>query len=266
MAFVSAAVLGAGLLGAGASIYGANKAAGIQSDAARKAAEIQAKGQADALGFQREVFDTQKANYLDAKANFGDTKNYLTPFINNGVTASNTLAGGLNGNPSALEAFYNSPDFKFALRGGSEALDNSAAARGGLLSGNQIRAQTEFGTGLATQSLQNYFARLSGMAGQGIQAGGLLGQFGAHLGQTGASLGNGVVGPNATTNLTGSNNVAQSIMGAGTADASGVLGTVKGINSGLSALTTFAGSQSSFKGSPTNYLASYNGNQIGGLY
>lgn len=256
------AVLGAGLLGAGASVYGANKAASTQADAANQAAAIQAKGQADALGFQKDVYGNQLANFNDAKTNFGETKSNLQPFVNNGINASNTLASGLGGN---LSTFYNSPDYQFALKGGSEALDNSAAAKGGALSGNQIRAQTEYGSGLATQNLQSYFQRLSGMAGQGIQAGGMLGQFGSSLGQTGSTLGNGVVGPNASTNIAGSNNVAQSTMAAGTADAAGTLGMVKGINSGLSSLSLYNQLGKSSYGSPTS-LASYNGNQIGGIY
>ena len=216
------AILGAGVLGAGASVYGASKAASAQKDAANQAASLQAKGQADALAFQKDVYDTQKTN-------FADTKGYLSPFVNNGINASNTLAGGLGGD---LSAFYNSPDYQFALKGGSQALDNSAAAKGGVLSGNQIRAQTEYGQGLATQNLQSYFARLSGMAGQGIQAGG-------YLGQIGSGLGNGIVGANASTNITGSNNQAQSVMAAGTAEASGYLGAVKGLNSGLSSLSLY---------------------------
>lgn len=251
------AILGAGLLGAGATAYSANRAADVQGDAARSAAAIQAKGQADALDFQKGVYGNQLESYAGTKGN-------LTPFVNNGIGASNVLAGALGGDPAAsenaLKTFYNSPDYQFSLKGGSDALDNSAAAKGGLVGGNQMRAQTEYGSGLATQNLQSYFARLSGMAGQGIQAGG-------YLGQIGASLGNGIVGPNASTNITGSNNVAQSTMAAGTADASGILGMAKGFNSGLNSLSLYNQlGRSSYQPSGTNYLASYNGNQVGGLY
>ena len=55
-------------------------------------------------------------------------------------------------------------------------------------------------------------------------------------------------------------------MGAGTADASGILGMTKGFNSGLNSLSLYNQmGKSSYAPSP-NYLASYNGNQIGGLY
>lgn len=217
------AILGAGLAGAGASIFGANKAADAQSSAANQAAALQQQ----TLDFQKGVYGAQTANYADAKNN-------LSPFVNNGVGASNLLASayGLNGQPAlgpnTLQAFQNSPDYTFALKGGSDALDNSAASKGGLLGGNQIRAQTEYGQGMATQNLQNYFQRLSGMAGQGIQAGG-------YLGQMGTNLGTGVSGQLGST----ANNAGNDIMAAGTADASGILGMTKGLNSGLNTLSLY---------------------------
>lgn len=236
MSFVAVAIGGAGLLGAGASIYGANKAAGVQSAAANQAAAI-----------QQQAMDYQKQNYNTASGN-------LSPFIQNGQGASNLLASayGTNGNAplgaNTLAAFQSSPDYQFALKGGSDALDNSAASKGGLISGNQIRAQTDYGQGLATQNLQNYFTRLSGMAGQGIQAGGALGQIGASVGgQVGASA----------------NNIGNSTMAAGTADASGILGTVKGVQSGLSTLQQYQQlSKSSYGGNPS-YLSAGSGGGTG---
>ncbi len=208
----AAAVLGAGLLGAGATMYGANKAANAQEKAANQAAAA-----------QREAMEYQKANYDKASGN-------LSPFIQSGQGANSLLAEayGLSGKTalgqSSLAAFQNSPDYQFALKGGSEALDNSAAAKGGVLGGNQIRAQTEYGQGLATQNLQSYFQRLSGMSGQGIQAGGMLGQIGTGVGaQVGASA----------------NNVGNSLMAAGTAEASGIKGMVGGFNQGLSSLSLY---------------------------
>jgi hypothetical protein len=207
-----AAILGAGLLGAGASIWGANKAANAQKEAANQAAAV-----------QQQAMEYQKQNYEKSSAN-------LSPFIQNGQGASNLLASayGLNGgnplNGGALAQFMNSPDYQFALKGGSEALDNSAAAKGSVLGGNQIRAQTEYGQGLATQNLQSYFAKLAGISQQGLTAGGYLGNIGTGAGNS--------VGASA-------NNVGNSIMSAGTAEASGILGSVKGINSGLNALSLY---------------------------
>lgn len=304
------AILGAGLLGAGATAWGANKAAGTQADAANNAASIQAQGQQRALDFQQGVFNKQSANFdaskasvadandflkgnaNDLRANYTNTAGNLNPFIQSGQGANNVLSNfyGLNGgNPAdtgAMGKFFNSPDYQFALKGGSDALDNSAAAKGSALGGNQIRAQTEYGQGLATQNLSNYLTRLSGISQQGQGAAGTLGALGAQTGATiagsgtsmlggatnmasvGAGLGGGIANTNAYTNLSGSNNIAQSVMGAGTANASGTLGTVKGIDAGLNSLSLYnqMGKSSYGGGSSPNYLSSYNGNQIGGLY
>ncbi len=238
MSFVAVAIGGAGLLGAGASIYGANKAAGVQSDAANKAAAL-----------QQQAMDYQKGNYDKAAGN-------LNPFIQTGQGANNLLGSfyGINGSDpalgrNALEAFQKSPDYQFALKGGSDALDNSAAAKGGMIGGNQMRAQTEYGQGLATQNLQNYLKQLNSMSGQGIQAGGYLGSIGSSVG--------GQVGTSAL-------NIGNSGMAAGTAQASGILGDVKGFNSGVSSLTPLVQqlSKSSYSGGGTGFSTS----TTGGLY
>lgn len=193
-----AAILGAGLLGAGATIWGANKASSAQKAAAQQAAALQ----------------QQQMARNDANFN---------PFIQGGQGASNLLQSmyGINGDPAlgqaALDNFYQSPDYQFALKGGSQALDNSAAAKGAVLGGNQIRAQTEYGQGMATQNLKGYLDRLFGVSQQGIQAAG------------------GVAG----VNTIGAKNAGDSIMGAGTADASGYLGMAKGIHSGVNALSLY---------------------------
>jgi hypothetical protein len=244
------AVLAAGLAGAGASMYGASKASDAQKDAAAAASQ----SQREAIAFQRQVYDNQLQN-------FAATKGQLTPFINNGIGANNLLATslGLNGAQPDFTGFFNSPDYKFALKEGVGALDNSAAAKGGLLSGNQLRAVTEYGSGLATQNLNNYLSRISGVSSQGLQAGGYLGQIGASLGNSSsANIG-------AT-----SNNLANTQMAQGTADAAGTMGMVKGFNSGLNSLSLYNQmSQSAYK--PTNFLQSsgptgFSLTNTGGLY
>jgi hypothetical protein len=236
------AILGAGILGAGATMYGASKASSAQEKAAAQAAAAQQQ----ALNFQRENYDKASGN--------------LSPFITTGQGANNLLSSfyGLNGSDpalgeNALAAFRNSPDYQFALKEGIGALDNSAAAKGGLLSGNQLRAVTEYGSGLATQNLTNYLSRLGGLSTQGQNAAGMLGQIGS---SSGANIN------------TASNNLGNTYMAGGTAEASGILGMTKGFNSGLNSLSLYNQmSQSSYK--PTNYLSGGTGLSLtntGGLY
>jgi len=224
MSFVAVAIGGAGLLSAGASIYGSRK----QSDAANRAAEI-----------QQQQMATNSAN--------------AQPFITGGQGANNLLQAfyGIGGDPalgqSALARFQQSPDYQFALKGGSDALDNSAAAKGGVLSGNQIRAQTEYGQGLASQNLQNYLKQLNAMSGQGIQAAGNV----------------------AGVNTVGANYAGQDIMGAGTADAAGANGLAKSLNSTIGNYLTM--SRSSYGGGFGGGLGSSGGTGFsltgtGGLY
>lgn len=187
MSFVAVAIGGAGILSAGASIYAANK----QSNAADQAAALQQQQMAT------------------------NSKN-AQPWITGGQGASNLLQSfyGIGGQPlnqTALDAFYKSPDYQFALKGGSDALDNSAAAKGGVLGGNQILAQTQYGQGLASQNLQNYLKQLTTMSGQGIQAAGNV----------------------AGVNTVAANNAGNDLMGAGTAQAAGALGVAGAGNSML---------------------------------
>lgn len=71
---------------------------------------------------------------------------------------------------AALDRFEASPGYRFRLQEGIDALDMSAARRGALLSGREIKAVQEFGEGLASREYGAHYDRLSGIAGSGQQA------------------------------------------------------------------------------------------------
>lgn len=71
---------------------------------------------------------------------------------------------------NAFTRFQASPDYNFRLQQGQKALDMSAASRGNLLSGKQVKASQEYGGNLASGEYGNWFNRLMGVAGQGQQA------------------------------------------------------------------------------------------------
>lgn len=177
------------MLSAGASIYGSN----ASSNAASQAAALQ-------------------------KQQMAQNQSNMQPFITGGQGANNLLQSfyGLNGTDpalgqSSLAAFQQSPDYQFALNGGTAALDNSAASKGGMIGGNQMLAQTQYGQGLATQNLQNYLGRLSTMSGQGVSAA------------------SGIASPNTS----GANYAGQDMMGGATAQAAGANGISGAYNSTL---------------------------------
>ncbi len=145
-------------VGVGASIYSANKAAGAMKSAANAS-----------VGEQQREYDQARSDQA--------------PFRNTGVSALNQIAKlyGLDstdasGNlvkgsgKSDFSGFTTSPDFTFAQSQGQDAINRSAAARGGLLSGAAVKAGETYASGLASQNFQRYVDNLRGVAGEGQNA------------------------------------------------------------------------------------------------
>lgn len=122
-----------------------------------------------------------------------------------------------------MEDFEADPGYKFRMQEGQKALERSAAARGGLLSGRAIKDTLRFGQGLGAQEYgaafdrfnvqnTNTFNRLASISGVGQTA---ANQTGAAAGQYGM-------------------NAANNIIGAGNAQAAGMVGGANAINNGIS--------------------------------
>lgn len=127
-----------------------------------------------------------RAGYTDAAA-------AQQPFYDTGTGALTELANlvGLNGQTeadAALGRFQTSPGYQFQMNEGVNALDRSAAARGGLYSGAQGKALTEYGQGVANQEFNNRLSTLAGMAGSGQAAGNVLSELAMGRGAAEAGL------------------------------------------------------------------------------
>jgi hypothetical protein len=77
-----------------------------------------------------------------------------------------------NSNPgtdrtNALTDFQVSPGYQFRVDQGVKALDRSAAAKGGLFSGAQGKAITDYGQNQGSQEWGNYISQLMGLSGLG---------------------------------------------------------------------------------------------------
>jgi hypothetical protein len=88
----------------------------------------------------------------------------LNPYATAGATASDTLnkgvgAGGQFDTAPTLSQLQMDPGYAFRLQQGQTSLDRSAAARGGVLSGGNDKAQTDFAQGSASQEYQSAFNR-----------------------------------------------------------------------------------------------------------
>lgn len=155
--------VGTAVVGAAASMYSANKAAGAQK-----------KGQNAAIAEQQRQYDQSRADQM--------------PWLDAGNQALNLEQRYLSGDTSGFE---NSPDYKFAVQQGTKQLDAGAAARGNLWGGGADADRIALGQGLATQYANNYWNKISGMAGNGQQSAVNLGQLGANkANQVGDAYGN----------------------------------------------------------------------------
>lgn len=196
---ISAGVGGAtsiagGLMGASA----AGNAADKQYQATVDAARIQAEQAQKALDFQKSEYATQQKN--------------IAPWLKAGTSAVNTLSGMVQngGFPDWTGSFtaptgiteQNDPGFQARLQFGQQAMERSAAAKGGLLTGGTARAEGQAAQDYASNEYSNVygrafneystkynefqnnntnkFNRLAALSGVGQTATSQLGQFGAN--------------------------------------------------------------------------------------
>lgn len=194
------ATIGAGVLGAGATAYGASQAADAQREAAAAATAQQ-------------------------KAQYDQTRKDLLPFMQAGTGATNQLTAALPSltTPFSMtqEALEATPGYQFNLSQGLKATQNSAAARGLGLSGAALKGAATYATGLADSTYTNQFNmdqtnktnaynKLLGVSQLGSNAAAQVGSYGQ---QTANQIGN---------NLTGAGNAqAGAYMATGNAVAGG---------------------------------------------
>lgn len=99
----------------------------------------------------------------------------FVPYSISGQNAAGLQANlaGANGSylqGKAYEDFQNSPAMKYQMDQMQRAVEHSAAARGGLMGGNVMRALQENAAGIASQDYQNQFNNLNTIANQGLNA------------------------------------------------------------------------------------------------
>lgn len=209
----------AAAVGAGASIYGANKSASAVTDAANTAA-----------GEQSREFNVANNEAAPTRAlGYGADLNLGQLFGINGIQgavngATGTGAPGSNGvsvgTPTQTapnySGFQNNPGFKFAEGLGEQSFARQNAANGSLYSPGTATQQSQFATGFASQNYNNYVNQLLSAAGMGSTSQTATGQQAV---QTGAGVSN-------------------SITNAGLANASGITGSAGAIG-GLATNSNF---------------------------
>jgi len=207
--FVAAAVVGSAYLGSKA----AKSAAGTQAGAADRATDAQERM------FERQV-ELQEPFREAGMAG----QNRLLSLLGLGKDQSAADFGKYASAEFTPEQFKNylDPGYAFRMSEGIKALDRSAAARGNLMSGAQLKGINQYGQDLASQEYQNAynrfqtsrtntlnpFASLAGVAQSSANT------LGTAAGQFGQQIGN-------------------NIIGAGNAAAAGQIGSANAIASGV---------------------------------
>jgi len=206
----AAAILGSAVIGGAVASRGASKAARAQQQAADQAAQV-----------QREIFEKQTE--------------LQEPFRQAGITSQNELLRmlGLGGEPGTpgygtigapftAEQMQMDPGYAFRMEEGLRALERSAAARTGVLSGSMAKGAIRYGQEFGSQEYGNAFNRALALQGARLNAlGSLYGagqiaaqQVGQQAGQYGTNVGN-------------------LLVGAGQARASGYLGQANALSQAL---------------------------------
>jgi hypothetical protein len=226
---IETAIIGSALIGGGMSARASKKASRAQQQSADQATQL-----------QREMFERQ------VQLN--------EPFREAGITGQNELMRmlGLGGDPNS--AGYGSlgrnytmadlemdPGYGFRLSEGMKALDRTAAARGGMMSGAALKAAGRYGQDMASQEYLNAFNRAQALKSERIGAlGGLYGagqiatnqvtsaagQYGVNAGnmmmESGRARASGYIGQaNAITNALGQASMAYGMFGGGARPAMG---------------------------------------------
>ena len=215
-------VAGAVVVGAVVSSNAAGKAASTQADATRQASEAQAQSQSESIAFQQRQADQARADQAPWRA------------------AGEAALGKLTAVPDFTGAsLQSSPGYQFGLSEGMKGVTNSAAARGGLLSGAALKAASRYNSDYAGTKFNDAFNqdaanknRLASIAGVGQTA---AGQMANSSNALGSNVGNGMIN-------TG-NQIAGNTIGAGNARASGYLAQgnalTGAINQGVSAWNNY---------------------------
>lgn len=201
---IETAIIGSAILGAASS----RSASKTQASAADRAAEIQ-------------------------KNQFEQTREDQAPYRAAGYNALAEMQRTAGNVPGAFKFgmgdFTADPGYGFRLSEGQKALDRSAAARGGLISGGALKAATRFGQDMGSQEYTNAFNRaLTGYNTDVARENQLYNRQAAlaGIGQTSTNL-VGQAGQNYATNA------GNLITGAGAANAAGQVGMANAVTGGL---------------------------------
>jgi hypothetical protein len=213
---------------AGANIVGSL----IGANAAESGANKQAQSEANALDFNRQVFNTTQQQGTPGRAAGVNALNQL------GALGSGTYQMyDANGNPTGTgvgsgfltkeitpEDFAKGidPGYQFRLQQGTEAANRAANVGGGMIGGNALKGLEDYVQGSASQEYGNYFNRNLGLRTNIYNT--LAGI---------AGLGQNTYNTSAQTGTTAAGTIGNTMANIGAAQAGGTVGAANAISGGL---------------------------------
>lgn len=151
------------IVNAVADVFGFGPAS-KQADATTQAANISAQAQREALALQQRMYE--------------EGIKRQQPFLEIGTNALNRLNALSQPNANVAQFLQMDPGYGFRLSEGQKALERSAAARGGLLSGSTGKALTRYGQEFGSEEFGRAYNRLAGLANLGPRAAGVMSDLG----------------------------------------------------------------------------------------
>lgn len=193
----------------------------IARSGAKKAARAQERAAQSAEQTQRQMFERQVQLQEPFRQAGLTAQQQIMQLLGIGGDASAEGYGSL-ARPFGQADFEADPGYAFRQAEGMKALERSAAARGGLLSGAMMKGIQRFGQDLASQEYQNAFNRFQ------IERA-------ARLNPLQSLMGAGQSAANVLTGATGqaAQNIGQTQLGAGQARASGYVGQANALAGAL---------------------------------
>lgn len=197
-----------GIIGAVASVGSSL----LGASAAKKAAKAQAAAAAKAQETQLEMYRQTRTDLAPFRETGQEGMYHIADLF--GIPTPKNPDGSNPFGVEAWKAYTDTPFYQTPYKEGVRALDNSAAARGDLLSSGHLKNLTTYAGDYATKQFGSYMDRLYQLAGMG-------GNAAAQTGNAALSTGRGV---------------ADSQMAAGEAKASGIVGSSNALADGIQGL------------------------------
>lgn len=191
---VAVAIIGAGALSAGASMFGASKAADAQESAANNATQA-----------QMEMFNTARGElqpFIDAgSGEISQLRDFINP--SNSSSPLSTLLKLTTPGADMTSTLEQTPGFQFANTYGQKAVRNALAARGLNGPGGALaKASSQYAEGLAQNTWQSVVNNLLGTFNAGVTpmqnlvntGAGAAGTLTGAATQTGGQVGSNIIG------------------------------------------------------------------------